>query len=236
MRAAVCLLLALAASDAWAAQRIVMYRCTDAQGAVMLQNDVPCPKGSKQEKRVVDAPPPPPAALPPPALPTLTAAESAIPATPPAPAPSATPSTSASSAPASISSPSTPTTADPELPANTDAPSIAPAERLPPPALYRCETYNKQRYFSETGNREPRCVPLQAVGLDGNPETGAGQACEMVSDTCKRVADESLCKAWQLRLRDAESAAGFGKSELTETSKAELERIGKIMRGSACGE
>lgn len=211
-------LLALAACDAWAAQRIVMYRCTDTSGAVMLQNDVPCPKGSKQEKRVVDAPPP--AAPMPSPVPTL-AAEPTMPTTPSATASSAT-------ATAPTSSPTALTTI-------VSAPSAA-AERSPPPALYRCETYDKQRYFGETGNPESRCVPLQTVGLDGNPDTGVGRACEMVTDTCKRVADESLCTAWELRLRDAESAVGFGNPELAEASKTELDRIGKIVRESACSE
>ncbi len=209
-------LLALAACDAWAAQRIVMYRCTDASGAVMLQNDVPCPKGSKQEKRVVDAPPSAP-------VPALAAAEPAT-ATPSTPAAQTAPATSA--------------------PTSSAAPAIAPIANLqtetgrsPPPGLYRCSTYDKQQYFSESGNAEPRCVPLQTVGLDGNPDTGVGRACEMVTDTCKRVADESLCTAWKLRLRDAEAAAaGFVKPEQTVASEAELERIRKIVRESACGE
>lgn len=210
-------LLALAACDAWAAQRIVMYRCTDASGAVMLQNDVPCPKGSKQEKRVVDAPPPAP-------VPALAAVEPATSATPSAPASQTVPSTSA---PTPSATPAPALAADPE----------ATTGRTPPPGLYRCSTYDKQQYFSESGNAEPRCVPLQTIGLDGNPDTGVGRACEMVTDTCKRVADESLCTAWKLRLRDAEAAAaGFGKPELSQASEAELERIGKVMRESACSE
>ena len=32
------------------AQKVVIYRCTDASGALTVQNAVPCPKGSKQDK------------------------------------------------------------------------------------------------------------------------------------------------------------------------------------------
>jgi hypothetical protein len=33
------------------AQSVVIYRCTDASGALTIQNGTPCPKGSKQERR-----------------------------------------------------------------------------------------------------------------------------------------------------------------------------------------
>ncbi|MDR0184299.1 DUF4124 domain-containing protein [Lysobacter arvi] len=66
--------LASPAADA----QVVIYRCTDPDGAVTLQNDTPCPKGSRQQKKVMEAPvstatpaptfvapaPPPPAATP----------------------------------------------------------------------------------------------------------------------------------------------------------------------------
>ena len=42
---------------------LVIYRCTDASGAVTVQNDQRCPAGSREERRVIDdvpvAPPPP---------------------------------------------------------------------------------------------------------------------------------------------------------------------------------
>lgn len=34
----------------------VVYRCTDLFGRVTIQNDQPCPKGSKQDRRVVEVP------------------------------------------------------------------------------------------------------------------------------------------------------------------------------------
>ena len=44
---------------------VVIYRCTDAFGRLTVQNDVPCPKGSRQRKQVIDTPPPMPAYRPP---------------------------------------------------------------------------------------------------------------------------------------------------------------------------
>ena len=53
-----------AAQDAAAPRALAIYRCTDAAGHVTLQNDVPCPRGSRQERQVVDVPPPLPAYVP----------------------------------------------------------------------------------------------------------------------------------------------------------------------------
>ena len=52
---------ALAAACMPAHAGIVIYRCTDAYGRLTVQNDMPCPKGSQQERQVVEPPPPMPA-------------------------------------------------------------------------------------------------------------------------------------------------------------------------------
>jgi hypothetical protein len=57
---------------------ITIYRCVDASGAVTLQNDVPCPKGSQQTLRKIGV------------LPTLPAPPAPI-VKPPAPAPAPPP-------------------------------------------------------------------------------------------------------------------------------------------------
>lgn len=201
-------LLALSCCSAWAAQRVVMYRCTDANGAVIVQNDVPCPKGSKQVKRVIEAPSPAP-----------------VSATPAAPAPVLAPIAPAPPPPAPVA----------PAPKPEAAPAIA-AERLPPPTVYRCLTYKKESYLSDTDIHGPRCVPLQATGLDGNPDTGAGAACEVVRDACERIPDDRLCEAWQQRLRDAEATLRFGKPEQAETVRMEFNRAEKVMRESTCGQ
>ena len=61
--------------------QVVIYRCTDASGALTIQNNTPCPKGSTQQRRVVEAAPVgslPPVFAPP--------ARSTAPATPSRPA------------------------------------------------------------------------------------------------------------------------------------------------------
>src|SRR5690606_32350843 len=79
------------------AAEIVFYRCTDASGALTVQN-MPCPKGMQQSKKVmqaVDTPPPQPP-TPVSALPQLMAAPDTV-APPPA---NATPSPIAAAVPA----------------------------------------------------------------------------------------------------------------------------------------
>ncbi|MCJ0826164.1 hypothetical protein MQC88_09430 [Luteimonas sp. 50] len=41
-------------------RQVVIYRCTDAGGHVTLQNDAACPRGTREQKQVVDVPPPMP--------------------------------------------------------------------------------------------------------------------------------------------------------------------------------
>jgi hypothetical protein len=53
-----CASLLIIADAAPARAEVVIYRCTDASGAVSIQNDIPCPKGSKQPRRVLETPPP----------------------------------------------------------------------------------------------------------------------------------------------------------------------------------
>jgi hypothetical protein len=83
-------LLAASSAPAQAQKSITIYRCVDPSGAVTLQNDVPCPKGSQQSIRNVGV------------LPTLPAPPSAetLPATKPKP-----PAPEVLTEPASVSAP-----------------------------------------------------------------------------------------------------------------------------------
>src|SRR5690606_32166603 len=78
LRPALIAMLVLAASAAAgfmarAQNAPVIYRCTDASGAVTIQNDTPCPAGSKQQIRKVEALP----STPPPPSPSLQVVEKA---------------------------------------------------------------------------------------------------------------------------------------------------------------
>ena len=214
-RAVPLLLLALSAIAAPAhAQGVVIYRCTDASGALTIQNGTPCPKGSKQDRRVMETAPSSP--MPPFAPPAPT---------PHAPKPVvAAPAHTPPVAPAPVQAP-----VDPE-------PTVADSDRLPPPWLYECRTYNDDSYLSESGAPAPRCVTLTTTGLGGMIESPNTSACEMKTDQCQRIPDGALCDGWRKRLREGESALRFGVTEDRAKAEAEVQRLTHIVRDSTCGK
>ncbi|CAN4280755.1 DUF4124 domain-containing protein [Pseudoxanthomonas sp. LjRoot125] len=198
---AACCALALPATQA---AEVVIYRCTDASGALTLQN-APCPKGTKQEQRTMQG------------VNTVPMA----------------PGGAASQAPAASSPGKKPEAA----PAASALPArAADAPRLPPPVLFQCTTYDKDTYVTEESEPASRCVSLRTTGLDGNPRSGAGQACEVVRDTCARVPDGGLCDAWKKRRDETEVAYRFARRENAEKNRAEYERVARILSESDCGK
>jgi len=189
----------LAGGAAMARDSVVIYRCTDASGALTIQNDVPCPAGSRQDRRVIANVAP---ASPSPA-PTVPRPVATLPAKPPA----------------------TPVAPIP----GTDR------ERLPPPLLFECRTFDDSRYLNDDGTPPERCAPLPTTGLAGNAAIAAGSACQMVTDQCQRIPDEALCASWKQRLNEAESSLLFGRADNRPAAQAEVERIGRITRESTCG-
>ena len=210
-------LIACAAAQTASAQgTVVIYRCTDASGALTIQNGTPCPKGSKQDRRVMEAAP---AALASPSVP---------PAPEPAPAPVRPPRALMNPPPpAAVPSPP-PIAPEPET-------AIADSDRLPPPWLYECRTYNDDTYFSEVGAPAPRCVTLNPTGLSGVIESNNVSACEMKTDQCQRVPDGALCDSWRRRLREVQSALQFGAPENRAEAEAEVQRVTRVVRDSTCG-
>ena len=205
-----------------AQQSVVIYRCTDARGVVTLQNDVACPKGTQQEKRVVEtsanaAPFPVPLPSPPSTMPAATTV--AAPAVP-----------SQSATTANNGQPSF----TPVLPLPT--PQKPPAERLPPPPLYQCNTAERDSYLSDTADPKPRCVRMDTVGIDGTQQLGAGDACSMVYDQCQRVPDGAACAAWRKRVNEAQSAWTFGRADSIAALKAEYERIARVVAETTCNQ
>jgi hypothetical protein len=195
------------------ADEVVFYRCTDASGALTLQN-MPCPKGDTQTRKVMQS---------------VT--------TVPAPSPNRT--TRTTSTPPAGLKPSMQVD-DPTPPAalqagNVDTDAVPDSKSLPPPVLFQCTTYDKDTYITENEEPQSRCVALRTVGLDGNPELGAGEACEVVKDVCARVPDGGLCDAWKKRRDETEVAFRFTRAESAEKNKAEFERAQKIWQQSDCG-
>jgi len=187
--------------------QVVIYRCTDATGALTVQNDQPCPKGAKQERTVVE---------PPPTLPAYT----------PAPATVAPP-------PVRRSEP--PTAAD-ERPQAPPAAAVADAERLPPPPIYQCNTWDHDGYLSEDPAPKPRCVRLQTTDFRGTPNAEAGRACEMKYDQCQRVPDNAACDGWRQRQREIESAWRYARGDAKAPLQEEFARVARILGDTTCGK
>ncbi|MFP7722304.1 DUF4124 domain-containing protein [Lysobacter sp. A3-1-A15] len=186
---------------------LVIYRCTDAAGAVTVQNDQRCPTGSRQERRVIDdAPvaPPPPAPVPPPAPPPM----------PPTLAPL---------------QPVVDTPAADPMPAAVAAP---PVELVPPPALFQCRTWNDELYLTERDTPARRCAPLRTRGLAGGG--GVGAACEERQDRCEPVAEAALCERWRERLTIAQGAERFGMPTREGETARDVERIERLLAQSTC--
>lgn len=204
---AACALLLLAAEAMPARAGVVIYRCTDASGAVTVQNDRPCPKGTQQTRRVLDTPPPsakPPAIVD--ATPIVPDPVVPEPQAPPAPPPD----------PASAA-------AQPD------------GERLPPPPLFECTTYDNDHYLSDDGTPAERCAPLQVTGIGDGSAQGMGAACQKTTDTCERVPDGAACDAWKRREREARASLMFGKAEDKDKHQADYDRVQRIVTESTCG-
>lgn len=208
------LLLSAAASLAFAVHArapaqgtVVIYRCTDASGALTVQNGTRCPKGSKEERRVIESAPPSTTYVPDYAAPR--APRTAVAPAAPTPPPVAT--------------------------ADTLPKALPAADRLPPPPLFQCNTFDNDSYLSDSADAQPRCVRLTTTGMDGNAAMGAGQACQMVTDQCQRVPDGAACDAWKKRTREAEAAWKFARREQADANRIEYERIARILNESTCG-
>ncbi|HST46175.1 MAG TPA: DUF4124 domain-containing protein [Luteimonas sp.] len=212
-----CALLGLASSTAPAvmAASVVIYLCTDAGGALTVQNDVPCPKGTRQERTIVEPAPPMPAYD-----------TSAAPGTmQPLPVPAIT---AAGAAARAAEAP----------PARPDAPiplDLAADARLPPPPIHQCNTWNNDSYLSEDPAPKPRCVRLETTGPGGDPSLGAGAACEMKYDQCERVGDAAACEAWARRQREIESTWRHAKGGDRPALQEEFLRVGRILADTTCG-
>ena len=207
---AIALALLACATPTAIAQQVVIYRCTDASGALTVQNDEPCPAGSREERAIIEPPPPMPVYVP----------------QAPAPAPVTSSATQAAAA------------ATPAVPERPEAPAparIADADRLPPPPIFRCHTPGNDRYISEDAEPKPRCVPLQTVGINGDPSLGAGAACEWQYDRCERIPDGEACDGWRQRGREIESTWRYARGDARAPLQDAFARVSTILSDTTCG-
>jgi hypothetical protein len=196
------------ASVAAAADPSTIYRCTAANGEVTIQNGTPCPAGSRQEIRRLEALP----TRPPPQAGGLVVAEDPVYQPPPL------------SDFIQVAGPQD--EAGPLRPELPRAARIADADRLPPPPIYQCETWDNDSYVSEDPAPKPRCVRLDTGGV--------GQACEMKYDVCARVGDRAACDGWKQRQREIESAWRHARGADKPALQEEFARVTKILTDSTC--
>lgn len=218
LRMSLLLLLALPMSAAQAQGKTTWYRCTDAKGVVSLQNGTACPPGSKQEKRQVESVqslPPPPAA--------------GVPLNLPSQQQPAHPTSGMPAGPAAAGA-----TAAYPTPLPLPAANTVLAQRLPPPPLFECRTYNNDSYLDDDPMPKQRCAPMDTVGIDGSAERGAGAACSMQTDQCQRVPDGQACDAWRKWLNQAQASMTFARAEFRDKTKADYERLARVVAETSC--
>jgi hypothetical protein len=179
------------------AHATTIYRCTDANGNVTMQNDTPCAPGMKQEVRTIGEVPTAPA-------PARRPAEAPVQSGPPPGAQFEL-----------VRGP-----VDSVLPATR----VPEAERKPPPPLFQCRTWDEDSYVTESETPQARCAVLNTVGIDGTSAMGAGQACEMKTDTCVALDGPALCQAWQRRIDEAKFRMTFAPDADKAARTAEYER------------
>ncbi|MCE4281544.1 DUF4124 domain-containing protein [Xanthomonas hortorum pv. vitians] len=198
------------------AQDVTIYRCTDPTGALTVQN-MPCPKGVQQQKKLMTAPA---------AVPFAPGGSSAAsPArTAPSAQPRATPKTEApAAAPVAAPAPVAPT-----------PPATTSTSTLPPPPLFECTAHDNGRYFTEDREPATRCLPMQTTNLAGGPATGGGSACEVVTDRCAPVPDQSLCEAWRKRAEQAEATWRFSDDAQSAERKQRFDQMRRVLDESRC--
>lgn len=206
---ALALLLLLPAAGATAQRQVVIYRCTAPNGALTIQNDVPCPKGSRQQKQVIDVPPPMPAYEPRAArMPDVVAEEQQA------------------------------AEAEVQAVVQAEVPPPEPdAPRAPPPPLFHCTTLDQESYYTEAETPQERCAPMRIVGLDGGAGAGsAAQACVTVPDRCSAVPADQLCEAWSRHVSEAQFRWKFGGADEDHAKETTYRTLAAELAKSNCGE
>ena len=206
MRAVSLALASLLWTGSAGAGETVIYRCTAGDGAVALQS-MPCPAGSHSQVRRLSADYAPPALSLPPAAP-------------------AQPATAATTASA------------PETPAAPAASSSASrrAKPLPLPVLHHCQPRSGTAYYTDRLEETVRCVPMRVTGLDGNPATAAGQACEVQRDRCQSVPEADACHAWGLYLKQSQQRFASAPSRSSNQADTQSGQIAALLAGSHCSQ
>lgn len=167
---------------------------------------MPCPAGSRSEVRRLSADYAPPAL-----------------SLPPSPLPEPAP------------------THSPATPEHTAAPAASStasgrAKPLPLPVLHHCQPRSGTAYYTDRLEETVRCVPMRVTGLDGNPATAAGQACEVQRDRCQSVPEADACHAWGLYLKQSQQRFASAPSRSSSQADTQSAQIAALLAGSHCSQ
>ena len=130
----------------------------------------------------------------------------------------------------------TPSTASaPETPAASSTAS-GRAKPLHLPVLHHCQPRSGTAYYTDRLEETVRCVPLRVTGLDGNPATAAGQACEVQRDRCQSVPEADACHAWGLYLKQSQQRFASAPSRSSSKADTQSAQIAALLAGSHCSQ
>lgn len=104
----------------------------------------------------------------------------------------------------------------------------------PLPDIYRCVGRDDSQYLHEFEPAPPRCVPLALTGLGGSVAPGNAASCEVQRDTYTALDEEQRCGGWQQRLRTARGQERFAAPDNQAAATAERERLQAVLEASDC--
>ena len=149
---------------------------------------------------------------------------------------------SADYAPPSVQLPpaSAPVPAPEALPAAVPAAAmqapVDPPAHMALPILHHCQPRSGAAYYTDRLEETVRCVPMRVTGLDGNPDTGAGQACEVQRDRCQSVPEADACTAWADYLAQSRERFADAPSRSSAATDTQSAQIAALLARSACAQ
>jgi hypothetical protein len=106
-------------------------------------------------------------------------------------------------------------------------------ELLPPPAMYKCTTYDGNERYSESYDPNPRCEPIVVYYPYPNyVNPTQGLSCRWVEDSCVRLTDRAACEHFRAKQKEAVSLLQRSFSDTQEYRKSELARLNQIVSES----
>lgn len=121
-------------------------------------------------------------------------------------------------------------------PADAGQAAADPPARLALPTLHHCQPRSGVAYYTDRLEETVRCVPMRITGLDGNPDTGAGQACEVQRDRCQSVPEADACTAWAGYLAQSRERFANAPSRSSAAMDTQSAQIATLLARSTCAQ